>query len=66
MAFKFSNAVLEFEAQSDAEFVLGSAVPHDYDLVLGSHSVSPSVEALRETETLISEIQTRLIQPGRI
>ena len=30
------NAVLEFKAQSDAEFVLGSAVPHDYDLVLGS------------------------------
>jgi redox-sensitive bicupin YhaK (pirin superfamily) len=47
VAFKSSNAVLEFEAQSDAEFVLGSAVPHDYDLVLGSHSVHTSVEALR-------------------
>ena len=66
MAFKFSNAVLEFEAQSDAEFVLGSAVPHDYDLVLGSHSVYTSVEALREAETRISEIQTRLIPQGRL
>jgi redox-sensitive bicupin YhaK (pirin superfamily) len=66
VAFKSSNAVLEFEAQSDAEFVLGSAVPHDYDLVLGSHSVHTSVDALREAETRISEIQTRLIQQGRL
>ena len=66
MAFIPSSAVLEFEAQSDAEFVLGSAVPHDYDLVLGSHSVHTSVEALREAETRISEIQTRLIQQGRL
>ena len=27
VAFTTSNAMLEFEAQSDAEFVLGSAVP---------------------------------------
>jgi len=66
VAFKSSNAALEFEAQSDAEFVLGSAVPHDYDLVLGSHSVHTSVEALREAETRISEIQTRLIQQGKL
>ena len=66
VAFKSSNAVLEFEAQSDAEFVLGSAVPHNYDLVLGSHSVHTNAEALREAETRISEIQTRLIQQGRL
>jgi redox-sensitive bicupin YhaK (pirin superfamily) len=66
VAFKSSNAVLEFEAQSDAEFVLGSAVPHDFDLVLGSHSVRTSVEALREAEMRISEIQTRLIQQGKL
>ena len=66
VAFKSSNAVLEFEAQSDAEFVLGSAVPHDYDLVLGSHSVHTSAEALREAETRISEIQTRLVEQGRL
>jgi redox-sensitive bicupin YhaK (pirin superfamily) len=65
-AFTRSSAVLEFEAQSDAEFVLGSAVPHNYDLVLGSHSVHTSVEALREGETRISEIHTRLIEQGRL
>ena len=64
VAFKPSSDVIEFEARSDAEFVLGSAVPHVYDLVLGSHSVHTSPEALREAEARISAIQTRLIQQG--
>ena len=66
VAFEPSNAVIEFEAQSDAEFVLGSAIPHDYDLVLGSHSVHTSAEALREAEARISAIQTRLIQQRKL
>jgi hypothetical protein len=64
VAFKPSSAAMEFEAQSDAEFVLGSAVPHDYDLVLRSHSVHTSTEALREAEARISSIQKSLIQQG--
>jgi redox-sensitive bicupin YhaK (pirin superfamily) len=66
VAFRPSNALIEFEARSDAEFVLGSAVRHDYDLVLGSHSVHTSAEALREAEGRISAIQTRLIQQRRL
>src|SRR3981189_2909676 len=66
VAFKPSSAAIEFEAQSDAEFVLGSAVPHDYDLVLGSHSVHTSTEALGEAEARISAIQKRLVQQGRL
>ena len=66
VAFTPSSDAIEFEAQSDAEFVLGSAVPHDYHLVLGSHSVHTSVEALQEAEARISEIRTRLIQQGRL
>ena len=66
VAFKPSSAAIEFEAQSDAEFVVGSAVPHDHDLVLGSHSVHTSTEALREAEARISEIQTHLIQEGKL
>src|SRR6202165_294743 len=66
VAFRPSSAAIEFEAQSDAEFVLGSAIPHDYDLVLGSHSVHTSVEALREAEARISAIQTHLIGQGRL
>ena len=64
VAFTPSSAAIEFEGQSDAEFVLGSAVPHDYDLVLGSHSVHTSTEALREAESRIAEIQTRVIRLG--
>lgn len=64
VAFTPSGSAIKFEAHSDTEFVLGSAVPHDYDLVLGSHSVHTSSEALRVAEARISEIKTRLIQQG--
>jgi len=66
VAFKPPNTAMEFEAQSDAEFVVGSAVPHDYDLVLGAHSVHTSAEALREAEARISGIETLLIQQGKL
>jgi redox-sensitive bicupin YhaK (pirin superfamily) len=66
VAFSPSSAAIEFEAQVDAEIVLGSAVAHDRDLVLGSHSVHTSTEALREAEARLSAIQTRLIQQGRL
>jgi redox-sensitive bicupin YhaK (pirin superfamily) len=66
VAFRPSSAAIEFEAQSDVEFVLGSATPYDYDLVLGSHSVHTSTEALREAEARISAIETRLIQQGKL
>src|SRR5258707_2797185 len=66
VVFGPSSAAIEFEAQSDAEFVLGSAVAHDYDLVLGSHSVHTSTEALREAEARISAIQARLTRQGRL
>jgi redox-sensitive bicupin YhaK (pirin superfamily) len=66
VALSPSTAAIEFEAQFDAEFVVGSAVPHDRDLILGSHSVHTSTEALREAEMRISAIQTRLLQQGRL
>ena len=37
-AFERSSEAVEFVAGTDTEFVLGSAVPHNFDLVLGSHS----------------------------
>jgi redox-sensitive bicupin YhaK (pirin superfamily) len=66
VAFNPSNAAIEFKAQTAAEFVLGSAVPHDYDLVLGSHSVHTTAKALREAEARIATIQARLVQEGRL
>ena len=65
-AFEPSNAAIELVALSDTEFVLGSAVRHDHDLVLGYYSVHTSAEALREGETRIAQIQARLAQEGRL
>jgi redox-sensitive bicupin YhaK (pirin superfamily) len=66
VAFTPSSAAIDFEAQSDAEFVLGSAVPHHYDLILGSHSVHTSTEARREAQRRIEEIQMLLTRQGRL
>jgi redox-sensitive bicupin YhaK (pirin superfamily) len=65
-AFEPSSKAVEFEARTDAEFVLGSAVPHKYDLVLGSHSVHTTPAALRDAQAHISQIRTRLVQEGRL
>jgi redox-sensitive bicupin YhaK (pirin superfamily) len=64
-AFAPSNDAVEFKALSDVEFVVGSAVPHGYDLALGYYSVHTSPKALREGETRIAAIQARLVQEGR-
>jgi redox-sensitive bicupin YhaK (pirin superfamily) len=65
-AFEPSNEAVEFEALSDAEFVLGSAVPHKHDLVLGYYSVHTSADALRDGEAHIETIRERLVQEGRL
>src|SRR5258707_2742628 len=65
-AFGPSNEAVEFEARADAEFVLGSAVPHEYDLVLGSHSVHTTPAALRDAQAHLAAIRTRLVQEGRL
>jgi redox-sensitive bicupin YhaK (pirin superfamily) len=59
VVFERSNGAVEFDALSDAEFVLGSAVPHEHDLVLGYYSVHTTPDALRDGEAHISAIMTR-------
>ena len=66
VAFEQSNGAIEFEAKTDAEFVLGSAVPHEHDLVLGSHSVHTTRAALRAAQAHISALHVRLVQDGRV
>ena len=66
IAFEPSNGAIEFEARSAAEFVVGSAVPHDHDLVLGYYSVHTSPDALRAGEARIAAIKSRLVQEGRL
>jgi redox-sensitive bicupin YhaK (pirin superfamily) len=65
-AFEPSSQAVEFEARTDAEFVLGSAVRHKYDLILGSHSVHTTPAALRDAQTRLSAIRTRLVKEGRL
>src|SRR5258707_1188652 len=65
-AFEPSSDAVEFEALTDTEVVLGSAAPHEHELVLGRYSVHTSPDALRDAEAHISAIQTRLVQEGRL
>jgi hypothetical protein len=64
--FDSSDAAIDLRASVDAEFVIGSAVPHAHDLVLGSHSVHTSLAALRASEQRLGEIRTRLRKEGRL
>lgn len=66
VVFGESDGVLAFTADEDSEFVLGSAVPHPHDLVLGYYSVHTSSEALRAGESRIKEIGAQLRRGGRI
>ncbi len=65
-AFEPSSKAAEFEALTDTELVLGSAAPHQHDLVLGHYSVHTSPAALGDAEAHISTIRTRLVQEGRL
>jgi len=65
-AFEPSSEAVEFEARTAAEFVLGSAAPHKYDLVLGSHSVHTTPAALRDAQAHLSALRTGLVQEGRL
>jgi len=64
--FDSSNAAIDFHAEVDTEFVLGSAAPHPHELVLGTYSVHTSPAALRAGERRIGEIQARLRTQGRL
>ena len=64
--FESSNAAVDCTAEADAEFVVGSAVPHAHDLALGNYSVHTSPAALREGERWLGEIQRRLRNEGRL
>jgi redox-sensitive bicupin YhaK (pirin superfamily) len=64
--FEASDRALEITGDADAEFVIGSAVPHPYELALGNYSVHTSDAALRAGEQRLKEIQRRLRSEGRL
>ena len=64
--FEPSHDAIDFHAETDTEFVLGSAAPHAHDLVLGRYSVHTSPATLRAGERRLEEIQQRLQSEGRL
>jgi hypothetical protein len=66
VAFEPSNQAVDFTAEADTEFVLGSAASHPYDLILGSHSVHTSPASLRAGERRLVEIRAQLRKEGRL
>ncbi|RQO56839.1 hypothetical protein DBV14_10085 [Variovorax sp. KBW07] len=64
--FAESDAALDFVAHGDTSFVLGSAVPHPHELVMGHYSVHTSPATLDQGEAEIRRIGTKLRQEGRL
>lgn len=64
VAFEEGQAPIRFVASEDTDFVVGSAVKHPHDLVLGYYSVHTSESALQQGETRIQEIGEGLRAPG--
>jgi redox-sensitive bicupin YhaK (pirin superfamily) len=60
VVFKSSSEAIDFHAEFDTEFVLGSAAPHPHELVLGMYSVHTSLASLQAGEQRIGDIQARL------
>jgi redox-sensitive bicupin YhaK (pirin superfamily) len=65
-AFAESAEPIDFHAEIDTEFVLGSAVKHPHDLVLGYYSVHTNAAALREGEMRIRDIGRQMRDAGRM
>jgi redox-sensitive bicupin YhaK (pirin superfamily) len=64
--FEPGNDAIDFHAETDTEFVLGSAAPHAHDLALGQYSVHTSPATRRMGEQRLQEIQRRLQNDGRL
>ena len=63
--FEPSEAAIEFIAEGDTVFVLGSAPPHRHELALGNYSVHTNAKALRQGELEIRRIGARLLAEGK-
>ena len=66
VAFEEGARPLSFEAELDTDFVVGSALKHPHELVLGYYSVHTSAEALAQGEARIRELGQRLREQGRL
>lgn len=65
MIFERSGAAIDFQAEGDTRFVIGSAPQHPHELVLGSYSVHTSREALARGEAEIRRLGRALRAAGQ-
>ncbi|HEY3695055.1 pirin family protein [Phenylobacterium sp.] len=66
VGFEPGETAIDLFAEADTEFVLGSAVAHPHDLVLGYYSVHTSPASLAAGEGRIGEIGAWLRKEGRL
>ncbi|MCW1243874.1 pirin family protein [Pseudomonas sp. SAICEU22] len=64
--FQESSSAIDIVARGATSFVLGSAVKHPHDLVMGHYSVHTSEAALEQGESEIRRIGGQLKQQGRL
>ncbi|CAM3088211.1 hypothetical protein BZK31_01285 [Pseudomonas floridensis] len=64
--FENSDRAIDLVARGDTSFVLGSAIRHPHDLVLGYYSVHTSKAALEQGEAEIQRIGAHLRKEGRL
>ncbi|MBV8741897.1 MAG: pirin family protein, partial [Sinobacteraceae bacterium] len=62
--FEESDVSITIQADRDTHFVLGSAVKHPHDLVLGHYSVHTSSSALKQGASTIRRIGAELMRAG--
>lgn len=66
VVFEASGETIDIVARGATSFVLGSAVKHPHDLVMGYYSVHTSEAALEKGEKEIQRIGALLQQEGRL
>ncbi|UXH80163.1 pirin family protein [Roseateles amylovorans] len=66
VSFTPSETAIDFVAQADTRFVLGSAAPHPHPLVMGTYSVHTSKHALHRGEAEIKRLGLGLQAAGRL
>jgi hypothetical protein len=64
--FDDQGGAIEFAAQTDVAFVLGSGVHHPHELFMGPYSVHTSADALRRGQAGIRERAELLRRQGRL
>jgi redox-sensitive bicupin YhaK (pirin superfamily) len=65
VVFEYGSEGVDFVSDEDSEFVIGSAVPHPHNLVLGYYSVHTSQHALEAGEAHILELRKALVETGQ-